>query len=264
MPIKGDSTIKVFDLLSDYSALISVGIALTNLFIVIQVFNFNKRMSQSKLSVAPSLRPSFLPRSSTLNEATTIDKRIQEHSEWAESLDITHYLFELEEFPNRIGLPLLEEGLLGIATAEELKTLSISIKNTGDLPSTNVQVKLLFRTYGTKNFYPKDSLGDKLVEREVFSEHEFVIPVAYIGANDERSFSICHLYGQFRETELILLSIKSNGFTYIKNSLLKNFFRPNSEIILNHYQMDKLSQRNLTSKDLKIIYGIETIQNDNT
>lgn len=238
--------------------MVSTLIAITNLFIVIQVFKFNRRMSQSKLSVVPSLKAHFLPRSSVLRSQEDIEEEIQKHRNWQDNLDNTYYVNELnfDNMPNRIGLPTLEESLLGIVANETIKTLSVIIKNTGDLPSTNVRIKLLLKTYGTKNFYPKSPLPKELIERELFSEHEISIPIAYIGANDQREFSILHLNGQFRETELILLSIKSNGFTYIKNSPFKNFFRPDSEIILNHYEMDRLKEK-ITEDSLKVIYGIK-------
>lgn len=253
--------INFFDLLSDYSALISVGIALTNLFIVIQVFKFNRRMSQSKLSVSPSLQPTFLPHFSVLLDPEKIDYEITKHKIWIANLDMTYYLSELEDIPHKPGLPIIKDSMLGHYNSihEDMKTLSLSVKNSGDLPSTNVEVKLLLKTYGTKNFYPKEELNNKLIDRELFSEHVINISVSYLGANDERSFAICNLYGQFRETELILLSIKSNGFTYIKNGIFKNFLRPNSHIILNHYKMDKLTSPDITKEDLLKIYGLENL-----
>lgn len=226
---------------------------------MIQVFKFNRRMSQSKLSVVPSLKSHFLHRSSMLRSQEDIEEEMQNHRNWQDNLDATYYLNELnfDNMPSRIGLPTLEEGTLGILANESIKTLSVIVKNTGDLPSTNVRIKLLFKTYGTKNFYPKSPLPKEIIERELFSEHEILIPVAYIGANDQREFSILHLHGQFRETELILLSIKSNGFTYVKNNPFKNFFRTDSEIILNHYEMERLKAEKITEDSLRVIYGIK-------
>lgn len=222
-------------------------------------------MSQSKLSVSSSLKPYFLPsevntssKSNTLGDYSEYQKELFMHREWLEELDYTYHLRVLNNLPHRIGLPLQEEKLLGFIDFEDVKSLSITINNIGDFPSRNVRVKLLFRTYGTKNFYPKSPLPTELVEREVFSEHPITIPIAYIGANDHRTFSICDLHGQFRETELILLSIKSNGFTYIKNNFLKKFFGLDSEIILNHYMMNKLNSIDFTEQDLRIIYGLKT------
>lgn len=222
-------------------------------------------MSQSKLSVSSSLTPFFLPRveKNTINSNIYVDekkehmKQVIAHRKWIDSLDTTYYLRVLDNLPNRIGLPKLKDSLSMFGDEENVKVLSISIKNTGDLPSTNVRVKLILRTYGTKNFYPKNPLPNKLVEREIYSENEITIPVPYMGANDERSFAIYYLHGQFREAELILLSIKANGFTYIKNHFIKNFFSPDSEIILHHYEMERLNvPRQLTEQDMKIIYGL--------
>jgi len=256
--------IKFLDQLTIYSPLISAVIAFSNLLIVIQVFSFNRRMSQSKLSVSSSLKPYFLstkPDTSKPNQFGINSEYKEErlkHTEWLDSLDYTYHLHDFNNIPHRLGLPLHEEKLLEFKDREDVKSLSISISNTGDLPSRNVRVKLLFKTYGTKNFYPKTPLPTELVEREVFSERSITIPVAYMGANDQRTFSICDLHGQFRETELILLSIKSNGFTYVRNNLFKKFFRLDSEIILNHYVMDKLNLLDLTEHDLRIIYGLKT------
>lgn len=254
--------VNFLDLLTNYASLISVIIAVTNLYIVIEVFKFNRQTSQSKLSITPSLKPKLLYPISIKMDPKKADETREEHRKWVNDLDKSYHLTKVDYPPNAPGLPMLEEKKVEHGTVaksiENLKVLSVSIKNMGDLASTNVHVKLLLKAYGTKNFYPSNMLSKELIDRELFSKHEMNIRIPYMGANEERIFSICNLYGQFRETELSLLSIKSNGFTYIKNSILKNFFFPNSEIILNHYKMDQLNQSSITEKDMKIIYGISS------
>lgn len=217
-------------------------------------------MSQSKLSVSPSLKSHFLEKPSWLNNKSQeeLEEEIKKHREWQDNLDTTYYVkgLEIDDLPNRIGLPTLNAHD-GSFTDEPIKTLSVIIKNTGDLPSTNVRVNLLLRTYGTKNFYPKNVIPKDLIEREVFSKHEVSISIPYMGPDDEREFTILHLHGQFREAELVLLKIRSNGFTYIKDNLLKKLFYSDAEIILSHYQMDRLKVKPLTQQSMKIIYGIE-------
>jgi len=221
-------------------------------------------MSQSKLSVSPSLDFTFLPHFSPQTDPNKLEYEIEKHKSFFSSLDDTYHLREFDDLPETLGLPILEDSIFGHYNSnyEQWKTLSVFLKNSGELPSTNVHVKLLLKTYGTKNFYPKENLTSELLDRELFSEHEINITLPYLGANDERAFSICNLYGQFRETELILISIKSNGFTYIKQGIIKNFLRPNSSIILNHYKMDKLKHKNITQENLLKIYGIHSSLED--
>lgn len=220
-------------------------------------------MSQSKLSLFPLvINKKPIPMSKSLPEHERI-KADRDHHQLINNLRSTYFLKEYSNIKSQPGLPVMESP---INFFEQEYILGIKLKNNGDLPSTNVHVKLLFKMYGSKNFYPKDSIEiDTFIDRELFADKEINIRIPYIGANEEIVYKIFEPKGQFRETELILLSIKANGFTYIKNSVFKNFFYPNSKIMLNHYkhsilrfmEIDRLkTQGAITAKDMEKFYGL--------
>lgn len=168
------------------------------------------------------------------------------------NIDKTYLLDHLTNIEPRFGLPnqiLRQE--------EAVKVQIVNIKNKGDLPSTNIKLDLVFTTFGTVNFYPKDTIA-KLLPRELFSQHKISIKIPYIGADEEMKFQICKLHGQFRETELHLVKLKANGFTYIKPNILRSFlFKEDSKILLNHYKCSILSNLTTFSEfDLKVLYGL--------
>jgi len=239
---------------------------------VSQVFKFNKKTSQSQLSISPNVHPtSFRPSVLEVSNEDLVAEERKVHREWALSLDRTYYLNETEIRSQEEGLPILEPRIMEQynSRVEEMKTLSVYLLNSSDLPFTNVRVKLIFKGYGTKNFYPKDLPNsaknpDELMERELFLNEPININVPYIGANQEIRFAIGVLYGQFREAELILESMKSNGFTYIKNKTIKNLLGLSPDIILHRYKMEELASEELSLRTLKKIYGIidETNSND--
>lgn len=260
---KGAFFIDLLSVLKDYSSVISAVVALTNLFFVGAVFKFNRRMSQSKLSLFPLvINKKPIPMSKSLPEQERI-KADKDHNQLISNLRTTYFLKEYSNIKSHPGLPVMESP---INFFEQEYILGVKLKNNGDLPSTNVHVKLLFKMYGSKNVYPKDSIGiDTFIDRELFADEEINIRIPYIGANEEIVYKIFEPKGQFRETELILLSIKANGFTYIKNSVFKNFFYPNSTIMLNHYkhsilrfmEIDHLkTQGAITAKDMEKFYGL--------
>lgn len=190
------------------------------------------------------------------------NKAYLKHHQLISNLRSEHFLKEYSVFIDKPGLPVEDE--ITNSFIEE-NIVAIKLKNNGDLPSTNVQVKLLIRMYGSKNIYPKDNVDkNTVIEREYFDEKEINIPIPYIGANEKISYKIIVHKGQFRETELFLLSIKANGFTYVKNNLIKNFFYPNSKIILNHYKHPFVGlmeqeliekQSRITADHIKMFYG---------
>lgn len=175
----------------------------------------------------------------------------------------TEYFLQKRSSPEfKPGLPVNEDSV-GYLIKENI--LAVKLKNNGDLPSTNVHVKLLLKMYGSKNIYPKEGVDKStLIDREFFEQEEVNIRIPYIGADEEISYKILVQKGQFRETELFLISIKANGFTYVKNSLFKNFFFPDSKILLNHYEHPLVNfiklnllknQNRVTEEDIKMFYG---------
>jgi len=233
--------------LKDYAGVISALVAVTNLYFVSQVFKFNRRMSQSKLSIShifdndDEFTRALL--SSNPSEVPSYE------------IDNTYFQGDLTWIEPRFGLPSAT-----LLKVEAMKTLSVRVKNNGELPSTNVKVKLIFKAYGTVNFYPRE--GEEFTEllpREVFFERDINIIIPYIGADEERVFQICKLHGQFREAELHLMQIKANGFEYIKPNLFKNLFsKEDTEIILHHYKCSILKLRRIPEIDLKNLYGLTT------
>ena len=190
------------------------------------------------------------------------NKAYLDHHQLISSLNSKYFLTEYLNIEGKPGLPVNKKP---VNFFEKNYILGIKLKNNGDLPSTNVHVKLLFKMYGSKNIYPKENIdATTFIEREFFDEKEINIHIPYIGANEEIPYKIFEQKGQFRETELILLSIKANGFTYVKKSVFKNFLYPDSKITLDHYkhsfirfmEQDLLKdQLFISPKDMKNFYG---------
>lgn len=229
--------------LKNYAGVISAFVALTNLYFVSQVFKFNKRMSHSKISISQDF---FMDDEF---EVFTKDGPVKSK---VNEVDKTYLLDQLTNIEPRFGLP----GQI-LRQKESMKVQIVNIKNKGDLPSTNVKVELLFTTFGTVNFYPKDTITT-LLPRELFSQHKISIKIPYIGANEEMRFQICKLHGQFRETELHLVKLRANGFTYIKQNILRSLLlREDSKVLLKHYKCLILSNLTTFSEfDLKVLYGL--------
>lgn len=72
-----------------------------------------------------------------------------------------------------------------------------------------------------------------------------------MGADEERLYDLFELYGQFRETELILLKIKANGHVYFQEKIRSYIFNPT---IINYYKHPKLDRLG-DSSDAKGVYG---------
>lgn len=196
-------------------------------------------MSQSKLSISPLLE---------IGDDFTFSL-----SGVGFKAEDTYLLKDLKWIDKQKGLPNKP-----LNRPERMKTLAVKVKNSGDLPSTNVKVDLIFKAYGTSEFYPKDGEEFKtLIPREIFSERKINIRIPYMGADEERTYEICALHGQFRETELHLSKIRANGFDYIKPSFLKKYFsKEEGKIILHHYFCSILLSNPTTELDYKLLYGI--------
>lgn len=232
-------------ILKDYAGVISALVALTNLYFVSQVFKFNRRMSQSKLSISHNL----------LDYDGHIMIKNGKGVQIVSAIDKTYLLEHLTNIEPRFGLPSSR-----LTESEDMKVLIVNVKNNGDLPSTNIKVDLVFQAFGTINFYPKENEEfTKLLPRELFFEEKLRIKIPYIGANEDMNFQICNLHGQFRETELHLVKVRANGFDYIKPNILRSFFsKDDSRITLNHYKCLILNINRLSEFDLKVLYGLPT------
>lgn len=252
--------VSISSFFNEYSSLFSTILAVTNLYLVYLVFRFERRTSQSKVSVSPLIletRPFNTAFKIPIDEKELI---LKEFYKIKNQLDNSYFLSELTRIEAQEGLP--SDSLKHFETT---KILGIAVKNNGDTPSSNVRIKLKFNMYGSENFYPREDINlDTFIDRSFFKDKEINIVLPYMGANEERFYKIFELKAQFRETELILLGVDANGFSYVKTNLLKNFFNPNSEIILNHYkhpildllQEDKrVVEMTITVSDLKEFYG---------
>lgn len=207
-----------------------------------QVFRFNKRMSQSKMSISPLLeKGDDFTLAFSGNDFKADKSYLLEDLKWIDDID------------NKNRLPKKP-----LNRPEPMKTLGVKIKNSGDLPSTNIKVDLVFKAYGTSEIYPKDGEEFKtLIPRELFTERTVNIRIPYMGADEERTYEICALHGQFREAELHLLKIRANGFDYIKPSFLKrSFSKEEGRILLHHYFCSILLSKPKTELDHKLLYGL--------
>lgn len=191
---------------------------------VFVIFNFNRKMSQSKLTVSSSSKTTHLIESG--------------------ELDTNFKLSLLQRIEAVQGLPKTRILPDPIRYNRESKTLYVTLKNKGELASRNAQVTLLFRGYGTKvkgevneDFFDEhvyfmlpSSSQSKIrtspEKRKLFLEKKIVINVPYIGSDEEKKFEITKLNEQFREVELILIKIKANGHTYFKQNLFQRIFNP--------------------------------------
>lgn len=218
--------IDILSVLKDYSGVISALVAISNFFMVFVIFNFNRKMSQSKLTVTSSSKTIDLIKSEELDLDTNF------------KLSLLQRIEAVQGLPSRRILPD------PVKYNRESKTLYITLKNKGELASRNAQVTLLFRGYGTKikgeideEFFdehmyfilPSSSqskIRNSPEKRKLFIEKKIVVNVPYIGADEEKNFEITRLNEQFREAELILIKIKANGHTYFKQNLFQRIFNP--------------------------------------
>jgi len=221
-------------------------LSLVSISIAFSVFRFNKKMGYSKLSVTPLL------------------------SKYDNSIDLTHVDFnyelrELNWIKSTKGLP---EPMLSRVVRESdngklfddrftPQMLLIKLMNKGEIASTDIKVTLVFKGYGSKIIYKKDSIDEfdfEVGKRKTFTSLKIPIKLSYMGAGEEKYYYIADLKGQFREAELILCKIQANGHTYFKQKLSQRFF---NRVVINHYFHPYLS----SAADPSDIYALVGINN---
>ncbi|WP_214800216.1 hypothetical protein [Exiguobacterium sp. s100] len=201
-------------------------LSVISIFIAFNVFRFNKKMGHSKLSVSPSLK-------------------LYDVNSKEQSADPTYELAKYNWiwYDPVVGLPIrllerIDRDLDRNVPFDNRfipQTLCVKLKNKGELASANIKITLLFKAYGTKIQYSRNSTDEfdySSLKRKLFSQKKVVIKVPYMGADDEKEFQIVDLKGQFREAELILCSIKANGHTYFREKRLAKFF---NRVVISHY-----------------------------
>ena len=202
-----------------------------NLWLVWLVFRFNKKMSQSKLSVSP--------------EVILLNGTPQNTNGKYVNLDTTYFIntpFEGEGFP------------LGYNNASPEKVY-LKIQNRGDLPSTRVSIILSAKFFKTEITYDKkdaNGIAIKKQKRKLHQEEKIAINIEYMGADEERYYLLFNLLGEFRESELTLNSIKANGHTYFKEGWLHRFTKPTN---IHRYSHPGLTPQASDTNDLYAVYG---------
>lgn len=219
-------------------AFINVVLVFINVFLVIAVYRYTKKMSQSKISISPESRPSLL----NVHEKKQMDKEIEKAER-----DINYYA----SFPDVKGegfpIDILD-------TPKPSQTMSIRVKNRGDMPSTNIKIALKLKIYKTENKYD-DKAPDLLdiveSKRKLHIEHNYDITVPYMGADEERVYELFEITSHFREFELLLEKIEANGFEYFKQKTEGSVVNPT---IVRHYIHPKLYMLGDT-QDMREVYG---------
>lgn len=227
---------KVVDFFDKIDPIMTAGLAGLNLYLVFTVFRFTKKMSQSKLSISPNLIRKFTP---PANVVDNYQKRDQEFFK----------VFDLKEFDGE-GFPYISE-----RTKPEV--LYLKVNNRGDLPSTNIKIELNLKIYKTKIKYDKrypDRLDILSQSKKRHSNKKFIVTIPYMGADEERLYDLCEIYGQFREVELVLIKIKANGHTYFKEKVLNYLLSPT---IIFHYKHPDFENAKDTESKRKM-YGHKT------
>lgn len=201
-------------------------------------------MSQSKLSLTPTLQ----------FESLILDRN---------TLDRTYELSSLSWISPVKGLPTRD--LIPPDSRFKNQILYVTLNNKGELASSNAEITLIFKGYGSKIY---EDVNDELVEanrlslfskikstplnkRKLFVEKKFTVDVPYMGAGEQRRYEIASLKGQFRESELILVKIKANGHTYFKQNWFLRFFNP---VVINHYKHPYMGGAG-DSDDLRKLFG---------
>lgn len=270
---EGAIFIDIPEFLKAYANVFSVVVAITNLFLVRAVFNFEKRKDQPKVSVTPKFEVDREVIAALFGKST--GGNTEDSIETVKD----YYLRDLipEHIVQERGLPSLDlikvdysdYGTRGISDKElnkinSSKILGIYLKNHGNFPSSNIQVKMLFRTYGTAIPYPiENNIYKKMLPRELHNEYVIDIDTNFMNGDEERYFPICELHGQFREAELILLEIKANGFDYMNmnKNRFKGFFSKPREVVLHHYKhrfLETIDIQKISKSKIDSFYGIKT------
>ena len=211
---------------------------------VFVIFKFNRKMSQSKLSLTPTLQ----------FESLILDRN---------TLDRTYELRSISWISPVKGLPFRD--LIPSDNRFYNQILYVTLNNKGELASSKAEITLIFRGYGSKLY---EDVNDELFEsnrfslfsrkrstplnkRKLFVEKKFTVNAPYLGAGEQRRYEIASLKGQFREAELILVKIKANGHTYFKQNWLSRFFDP---VVINHYKHPYMGGAG-DSDDLRKLFG---------
>lgn len=225
-------------------------LSIISIFIALTVFRFNQKMGYSKLSVLPLFKP-------------------DDHSADLASSEYTYYSRGLSNFKPVKGLPAnMFDIHYGDSDDDDKEvvydyfdnvflpsTLTIKLRNKGELASTNIRIILLFRAYGSSIKYgknPIDVLDYKSHKRKLFSQKKIIMKVPYMGADEEKDFMIVDLKGQFRETELILCKVRANGHTYFREKFIDKIF---NRVVINHYVHPYIG-RAADSSDINTVLGI--------
>lgn len=225
-----DKFVDFFDKFDPVTTAILAGL---NLVLVMYVFRFTKKMSQSKLSISPDV-------------VYSAEIRLDEISDVKTDLSHDKEFFKEIEFKEE-GFPLTNQRTLA-------ETLFLKVKNRGDLPSTNIKIELSLKIYKTKIKYNKNDPDDLDILSQKRKKHVtemYTINIPYMGADEERLYDLFELYGQFRESELILLKIKANGHVYFREKIRNYFSNPT---IINHYKHPKLDRLGDVN-DARMVYG---------
>ncbi|MCT4776349.1 MULTISPECIES: hypothetical protein [Exiguobacterium] len=180
------------DFFDKFDPVTTFALAFFNLILVFIVFRFTQKMSQSKLSLSPE-----------------VDLNNDEIKYKDANLDFeTAFEYREDGFPVRKSPLRFNQ-----------ENLYIRVKNRGELPSTKVKIQMklkIYKTIITASLISKEGRKFLTGERKLHEIQNIDITIDYMGADEERLYSIVSLYGQVREVELVLTKIRSNGHTYFK------------------------------------------------
>ncbi|MED4443457.1 hypothetical protein CN971_20300 [Bacillus thuringiensis] len=150
----------------------------------------------------------------------TLDTRLyvisKIESEEEQVYDSRYYLNNYESFR---GLNFEGEGFPHEDFHHNKEKWNIYIKNTGDVPATNVKLKFRINIYYTKIIYGIDSADIKEDYPEVFVSHEKEIKINYLPPNENYCIPLIYLEGEFPRATIEIEHFNCNENKFISNTV---------------------------------------------
>ena len=218
-------------------------LAVINIVLVFSVFWFTRKMSQSKISVDVNSVSS-----------TLIMFRNRKIKDSGEGILHDKKVYKRLHFSGE-GFPRKEAQTIS-------NTIFLKVKNSGELPSTKIKIKLKVKVYKTKMEYKLTEENTSSIleqKRKIHSTHNFKIKIPYMGVNEEQFYDLFDYNGQFREVEIVLVKIKANNHVYFKEGIFDKIFSP---AIIKNYIHPKFEER-LDEESENQLYGHKDLWSDN-
>lgn len=216
-----DNFIAILGNLALFTPMVVAIVSLINLLVALKVYNLNKKNSHSKLSIMPSrfkfdyLNGSpeiaitqFTPNLGFEDDEFLHDLRFDDSKE---TIDSQHNNFEEEGFPT-------------FDCHHEPFYWGIRMSNKSDLPAIDITLKYHVNIYKFSNTY--NEFDDIVATEEILYR---CIPrevkIAYLAADEEKTFYFYDVHGEFASAELFVDVFKSKDRSFISKSVLIDRYR---------------------------------------